>query len=245
MAQDTTTTRLFSSFDPNARGNEDFIIDLRRLLSLWADDAKRSVFRAQCPAAFLTRTNREQELLLEGLSREVNEPFKTVKSAFDCASFFVRRLARGDGVTDEPGSLAHDLERLRLVDDSQVATVTDLFRWLKNDFVVGVEGELRRRSAAAGLVPSLKGIATEVELRAIQKDAYESTQSVDNYKPTILGVVPVATVEIRTTDQDPYIFQAEKAELQIILSYIKAALKDLDALERYRLGEQAASQNEC
>jgi hypothetical protein len=76
----------------------------------------------------------------------------------------------------------------------------------------------------------LKGVSVDVELRAVQTDKYTSELKVEDYKPNITGIVPVSSVEIRTTGED-FVFQGDRDDLLMMINHLRAALKDLDALE--------------
>ena len=94
MPSASLKTRLFSQFDPNRRGNEDFGVDLRELLGFWADERKRSAFRAQFLKIVLAKTNKQEAAMSRALSSELSAPESATKAAIDCAKFLARELAR-------------------------------------------------------------------------------------------------------------------------------------------------------
>lgn len=228
---------LFSTFDPTKRANEEFTDDLKRLMDVWTDKTKCDIFRAKLPGIIMTTTNLEEQAAIEDLAAAISELRTTTSDAVDCVSFILSRLISKKGRDDRPVDLASDMIALRIVDEDKKQFATDLLEWLKNDLLPKVETELRRRGAATGLFPSIKGISVDVDLRAVQIDKYTTMQKVQDYRPNITGVVPVASVEIRTTGDD-FVFQGDKGDLALMIAHLQAATKDLEALESIVKGDK-------
>ena len=103
--------------------------------------------------------------------------------------------------------------------------------WLRDEVAPDLAKDTRIRRTASGLFPSLTGISTEVQLRAIQRENYDTTMDIEEYQPVIEDFVPVASIEIDTTEQD-LVFQADEAELKIMIDHLRAALMDLQTIKR-------------
>lgn len=228
-------SEFFRTFDASKRENEAFPSDLRKLLLIWSDEPKRAAFKERFSSVLLTRTNVEEERMIRSLADQMAESATNLSDAVNCASFFLRHFARRVGREDQPDAMAADLVTLGLASELQESVARDILTWLKGVVFPQVEKNMRSRSAAAGLFPSLEGISLEAELRAVQIDTYTSADEIDAYEPKITAVVPVASVEIRTTDKD-FLFQADKDDLIRMIKYFQAAIKDLDAL--YNLHER-------
>ncbi len=224
-------TYLFGAFDPNERGNEQFLDDFSRLVSIWTDGSKQPAFRAQVPDLLLAKTNIVKKQALDKLAQSMSEQVLTIDSAVDCANFLIRRLITKDCQSDQPGDLASALQEKKLIDESQVEAISEMMGWLKNEVLPQVESELRTREAASGLFPSMTGVSVEVQLRAVQRDSYDSTKDINEYSPTIDALVPVASIEIRTTDDD-HVFQAGELDISILINYLQSALKDIESLKQ-------------
>jgi len=223
-------SELFSTFDPKKRENDEFTSDMKRLLDLWSDDTKRDLFKNELAGIILTKTNLEEKAALENLADAISESWTTTSDAMKCVMFVLGHFISKKGRMDQPADLVSDMTALRLIGESTQTSATALLEWVKNDLLPKVEPELRRRGAASGLFPSLKGISVDVELKAVQIDKYTTEQKVEDYTPNITEIVPVASIEIRTTGDD-FVFQGDKGDLTVMINHLQAAIKDLEALE--------------
>ncbi|MFH1766118.1 MAG: hypothetical protein ABIF09_18185 [Gemmatimonadota bacterium] len=231
MTEPRIKSRLFKAFDPASRGNEDFTRDFASLSLFWGDHAKRKVLKEKMPQVLLARTNIEEKHAIENMAEALSELVTDTRNAASCVSFFCRHFSSRDGRHDDPPVLTNDLCALKLIDESQVTEIEELLKWVKEVLLPRAEPVLRRRGAASGVFPSLKGVSHEAELRAIQLDKYIGPADVERYVPTITGLVGVASIEIRTTGDGSLCFQADTEDLRYLINHLTAAVKDLETLE--------------
>ena len=120
---------------------------------------------------------------------------------------------------------------MKWIDESQEAAAREMMNWSKDYLLPQIEPQLQKLSTALCTFPSFGGLSCSVQLRAVQPNRYNGTETIENYKPNITGVVPVASIHIRTTDDDNCFFQVDTDQAFSMINAFKALMKDLESLQ--------------
>ena len=231
MTDAPPASELFQRFDPNAPENEDFANAFRHLLSLTKPSIEACL--KLLPDIKGAPTSLVNEKLLKELADHLPETGVVVSNALACMGFFADRLLDPDSKEDTPSLLAHDLLNCGLLDEEQRDRFTDMLTRLVRDILPQYEAKVLTSRAESSLFAEFEEIATSVELQPIRKDTFDSTKTVEQHVPDIQGLVAVASVAIDTDDGGRCVFKATRGDLTLMISYLEAAIKDLDAIESH------------
>jgi len=224
-------TYLFSAFDAHSKNNESFVQDLNSFFLLWFDTKNQSLLKKYFLQETLAVTNLQSKRIIEEFAKTANVAYTTIQSAFSCALFFLRNMDKEETKGDTPEALAKDLVRLQLLEPTQEEVASTFFKWIVQEIIPKAHSQRLERESASAIFPCFTGISTTVELRSVQETSYDTLKPVAKYEPEILGVVPVFAVEIRTTG-DKFAFNADRENIERLITSLQASLKDMDALKR-------------
>lgn len=246
-------SRLFSSFDPSDSDNAQFTKDLRALLDLTDEQAKALL--EQFPAFRLARTpNRERQILdeLEDLTKLSR---LELSQSLNILTFFLDRLL-ADDVKEETTDTTlkhwvHDLATLNLISRGQQEVLLCRLIPIAQEIAPKFASEIARRQFAGGVLPTLRGCGTTVELRGVLKRPYkwglEGSQV--QYEPEVTDLVGIVSIKLRVDEGEPssFYFQVEEPELDLLIGSLTAAKKDLAALREFKastdVGDEATGAN--
>lgn len=224
-------SRLFSRFDPETDENRALKKDLRSLLGL-STSARDACIR-RLPDFLLAQTPEHTRRVLEDLENEERVSGLQSTSAFQLGRFFVRAMLRESTREDPAQAWADDLVELDLLSRPESALFVEIVERIRRDVLPSVGPELRQREYATGVLPSLASCGVTAELRGIVEEKFHWGNPVDEYRPNLLGVVPVVSIHIGVDSgpQKDFFFQASKSELQLLIDSLLAARVDLESLE--------------
>ena len=82
----------------------------------------------------------------------------------------------------------------------------------------------------SGVLPSFESIATTVELRAMFDASFDPQTSLEQYRPKLVGQIPIASIRLRTDEEEVYAFQCDRTDLELLINNLRATLIELDVL---------------
>ena len=134
---------------------------------------------------------------------------------------------------DTTQAWADDLIQLDLLSRPESVSFVEFVERIRRDVLPSAGPELRQREYATGVLPSLRSCGVTTELRGIIEDKFHWGNPVDEYRPNILGLVPVASIHIGVDSgpQEDFFFQASKSDLQLLIGSLVAARIELESLE--------------
>jgi len=222
-------SKFFSNFDSTDEDNKGFKIALDRLMELSLDDLNTII--DMLPSILLAETNvqaNEQIQILQDKLPDINA--SVVQSSITFFEFLEEHLRE---VMDTPEDLVFDLvENLTLLQESKRDLFLHVITRLK-EVIDSTGSEVLKREYAAGVLPAFDGIGTTVEIRAIQENRFSPITSVDKYTPSISDLVGIVSINIDLDTGNEFFFQAARSDLELVIDTLRAALKDLDALESF------------
>ncbi len=141
-------------------------------------------------------------------------------------------LASRGAVKDPPQVIAADL--LELVDGAAVNTamVHELVKLVIDDVAPRLRSLSEEKRNVAGVLPTLAAYATTVELRAQLERSFRAGDDPDTYEPSVAKLIPIASIRLRTDDNDIYMFQCDRQMLEFLITRLGATLKELEVLGR-------------
>lgn len=211
--------------DLESEAGRDFLGDFRRLVRLSADARDRSV-RALVPL-LRARTGRARKAVENEVLDGLPDDPADVLAGLALLEFFAAGLA-GQDQEDDPDVLATELADAAELGDAERNEAHRLLNRLRDEVVP----ERRRQRYARGILPSLVGVGTTVELRAVQGTQFRAGQGLASYTPNIEGVVGIVSIAISTDDPiaGRFFFQTDEAGLTSFLDALQSAQADLSAL---------------
>lgn len=221
---------LFRRFDLKHDLENRFVDDLADLLSLSPEDWA-SVVDA-LPALVAARTPEEQRPVIDGVEDATGIPVVQLSRICKQAQFFLSAYHTDDIRDESPSLWAEDLKDAKILRAEDVARFIDFMSVLKMKALEPIESLQRRRSAEAGVLPSMTGSGTTVELRGVFEERYKYGRSVEEYAPKLTGMAPIISVAI-TVDSGPLktlAFQGASQEIGYLIAELQAALKCAQAL---------------
>ena len=220
-------SRLFSENDPTE--NKDFSRDLKRFLSL-----THSQLSSVCETAIeftSVQFTDERQQIVRKLAAEIELDEYVITSALGIASYFMQIFIRPDWAEEKAEDLAADLLNSKLIEESQIETVTrgleELKRVASGAYFLGRRTEV----TASDTLPNLTGLGYNVDFRAIWNHKRKSNEPVSSYTPKCLGAVPVVVVELRlkTGDESQVVnFQLSRADIDFIRDEFETVLRQID-----------------
>lgn len=224
-------SRLFSSFDPETDENRGLNKDLRSLLAL-STSARDACIR-RLPDFLLSETPEQTKRIVDDLNNEESVSGLQCMSVFQLGRFFTRAMLKKSSREDPTQAWADDLIELDLLSRPESASFVEIVERIRRDTLPSVGPRLREREYATGVLPSLRSCGVTAELRGIVEDHFHWGNPIDEYQPNILGIVPVASIQIGVDSgmQKNFFFQASKSDLQLLIDVFVAARVDLESLE--------------
>jgi hypothetical protein len=226
-------SKLFSAVDlSNNKEDVEFNRDIVNLAEV-TEDALDVIYKYFPEMTFAT-TNKHIDALSEKVADATGLPLIRVSSIYQCLIFFYRRIRGGKYMGDTTEAWARDIAQFGIIDQNQEKLLSRNLKPLL-DISEELESEALRRDFANGVFPTLSGFGSTTELRSVQKDRYDTTIDVNNYRPDIKDTLPVASIRLKfknTSKQDVY-FQADKSDVDFLIAHLRALLKDMSALESF------------
>lgn len=136
---------------------------------------------------------------------------------------------------DKASDLGEDLREIAGLTAEESATFVEIVENLKSGAVAKYKTLRTRKSYEAGVLPSLSGVANSVEFRAVTEEAFKLGAQPEEYKPKLVGHVPVISIRLKVDSGHvgEFVFQASPEELQLLIDSLNAALVEIKAFEKH------------
>lgn len=238
-------SKLFARFDPESQGNEQFAKDLEQVLGL--PQAQLDAILREAPALARAQTQADMREVVVRLERDGISPL-TVQHATSLINFFARALLDEDTSADSPSQWAADLQDpdIGILAPDKASAFLEFVGRIKDDLLPELDSIRKQKTYGTGVLPSLKGGGTTVELRGIFREPYRWGSALSKYEPEVIGVVPVISVHIRLDAGTPneIWFQATPEELDYLISEFQAAKTASAALQAHLREIEPAGMND-
>jgi hypothetical protein len=232
-------TRFFSTFGPSDDRNQ-FLRNFLAMLSL--DPHQLGGFFHALPGILKLEVEDRQKSI-NRLASDMSIDISQTESLIDWTHHVVRFLEEPDSSNDTPGEWADDIIVLLRGSDLLGETETDKVRALAVEVAGQIwqiakdfRPEYLRQLFARGTLPKFDGISWTVELRAVIENAFSDTGeqeddlTLKDYHPSIIDLVPVASVHIETDTNDHHYYQMTERDLKVAIRSLTATLVELRAL---------------
>ncbi len=228
-------SRLFADFRPSDETREDIVRDIAVLLSL--PEKVINELPAHLSSFIVATYEDERRDLVKSLADIAGRDLADIKGVFRLLAFFARGSIDDDKLSeDAPSDWVDDLINEDLLVVTHKGQMLHVLELVKEKVGADLLAEAMSALYETGIVPTLTGHGTTVELRGIQKSKYRPFTPLSNYEPIISGLVSVVTVSlvIRDTDRkepERVVFQATEKQLEDLINVLKASLEDARALK--------------
>ncbi|MBN1476542.1 hypothetical protein JXA47_07310 [Candidatus Sumerlaeota bacterium] len=223
-------SRLFSQFDPVAEGNKELERHLKLFINLEPD--KRKALIEVLPEREGSKTKAVSALIIERLQEQIQRSSVEIGYIFRLLRFFLEAMIDEKTTDDTEDQWAEDLGSIGFLSPPEKEIFIQAMSQIREAVLPSVVGEYKRRLYGEGVFPTLSGVYTTVELRAVQDKPYALGTKVEDYQPQIHDTVGVVSIRIRvdSKNQSDFCFQMTEAELDILIDALRAAKTDLSAL---------------
>jgi len=225
-------SNLFSSFDPKAKSNDKFIGDMKRLME--TNETQRNLILQAFPELYREESVSKREPLINDLVQKTGLNRLDIGSAHAIIEFMVKQLDNEtvNVAADSPESWVEDLLSLGILEPDLAPAFTDFMRSIKQRAEKDLLSIRKERVYGAGILPSLTGVGTTVELRGIFDKEYHLGTPITEYTPQMRSVVPVISISISVNRGHPtdFMFQATQNDVDALISALEAAKKEVTTL---------------
>lgn len=225
-------SNLFSSFDPKNKDNDKFIDDLKRLMG--ANETQRNLIVQAFPELYREESVSKREPLMNNLAQKTGLDRLDIGSAYAFIEFMLNQLDndRVDVAADSPESWTDDLLSLGILEPDLAPAFTDFTRAIKQQAEKDLLSIKKERVYEAGILPSLAGVGTTVELRGIFDKEYHLGTPIAEYAPQVRTVTPIVSILIHVTRGSPrdFMFQATLNDVDALIGTLEAAKKEVMTL---------------
>lgn len=225
-------SNFFSALDLDSKNGEMFLSNLAK--SLPANEEALLACLEIFPNVWFANIPEQRKKLIEELSVKTKVPIITLDSFFKTLIFFVRSLINNEGLTgDTPEQWANDLLELKKINKEDKDKFIAIFGSLLSDHFPSLKKRYYENQAGVGVFPSIMNVEATVELRAVQDSHYGYMDEINQYTPTITGVVAIASIKIDVNSEQnsEFCFQTTEEDLDILIRQLKATQADLVALK--------------
>ena len=213
---------------------KDFVKDLRELLSL--DDEVIEKIPEYAIKDYLTPTPKESGEVRDKVAKELKIPRAKLNHIIDLSNHFIKRfLPTGDAENDEPLVLASDSIEITDGSSEKEEVITSYFSKLKEGTKAEVEFHARKRSHVMSCISHIDTIESVLDYRIILDKKLELNQSVQDYNPTCLGVVPIGILKFGLSSEETkeVVFQIDKRTIQILKNELEALEKQMEISQSF------------
>jgi len=228
-------SRLFGAlFDkPESDWAKAFVRDLADTVQLEEED--RQACLLMLPKMYLVHTAGERNRLLEQFAIDHQIDRGKAKHALGLMGFLLEKLLDDDLPDSDWQVWAEDLEDLNYLTTLSRPIFESMVAAIRSELLAEVEPEIRRRRAAAGVLPVFTGCGVTVEVRSVREAPYRRGAPIEEYEPQVVDTATVASVKI-ALDEGPckeVYFQADESDMDYLINLLEAAKKDIAALRRF------------
>lgn len=226
-------SNLFSKYSYDE--SEDFVKDLKRLIEIEHD------ILLQLPTivyeSVLANTPADKEKLVKDHAERLHIDEAVINSNASIVHHFLKELSPdGDGGKDDLISIKDDAVDLNLLDKKKSDIFIAFLEKIKGIAIEQFYHYKRLREYESSGLPTIVGLTSTVNLRAIFDEEFKTTTGLKNYKPKCEGLTPVAIIKLRFDSDSPLenvFFQAGKSELRIIIEYLESIEKQIEETITY------------
>ena len=222
-------TSIFSQF---ANLRKDFSEDFSTLWEL--PDKHRLALIGYVSQIAKTTTTDDKKKLMEAAALDIGGDIPNLLRSMQVLTFV---SSQWDPMHDTPENFLKDLEELELIPEEKS---DEARKFLQGFFHEIQRDNLRRlqKMYANSLMPSLEGISTLVDFRAVFDKLYHLGDDLDSYHPKCVDLTPVVLIKIVRDSGVPQtiVFQCEPESVKLMIGQLQSALRCLDAARHERIG---------
>jgi len=192
----------------------------------------------------LSKTTDEQvSILSEAVASKAVPNQQAAVSAFRMGSFLFRAMTNKSTKDDSASDLVRDIQTLGV--EKEYLSALKAFVQIVEKNRAWYESQQRQESFQKGLFPSLKGVGTTVDLRAVFNDEIGFGESVESYTTRVkldkeTPLMPIVSVALTLDSGHPdrFCFQASPKYISWLIEELRAALHKVTMLEKKYVREQ-------
>lgn len=219
-------SQLFRQFDPSDSDNADFKKMLAATLRI--DEQTLMLLLEMLPELFSKNTGQDITKVATEMERRSGLPRVEIQKPLNLATFFVRVMGKHEEIrVESPELWIEDLLSRKIIKRSEAPRFLRFVTALKEKTFPKIEALSKAGEADVGVLPTLAGITTSVELRAVLRKDFELGDDPSKYVPEIEEVRPIVSVSIRLDSGTPstFAFQSAPQHLEYLISQLQAAQK--------------------
>jgi hypothetical protein len=237
-------SKLFSRFDIKGEDNKKFAEDFTYALNL--EEEILSICVKFVGPLLLAELPLERDRILDRVEIDTKLPRVMFSKTMAVIALFLKTLSEPETQDDTPADWAADLQELRLIDPEDKDKQAVFMKMAKSiqSESMSFRDMLTRRRYAAGVLPMLESFGHSVELRAVQEGKYKWGEDIDKYKPSIIGTVPIVSINIGTdvSQNSRFYFQIKEDDIEFLIDELRAAKIEIDLLNQYLKGKDKKAQ---
>lgn len=227
-------SNLFSSFDPTGKENLKFIGDLHKVLQL-NREIQDSFFKALPELIQATNTSMRKKIARQ-LNKKTGLDRIEIQRTYNLCAFFIGNLDDEElNIQDDTAeSWAEDLVSYNVLNENEIKDFTYFASKLRSIYDTKISIISREKSFQVGVVPTLMGFATTVELRGVFKNVYSPNIPVSEYSPALYSVTPIISVSISVNkgESTNFVFQGTPTEIDTMICGLQVAVKEAEILQK-------------
>lgn len=135
-------------------------------------------------------------------------------------------------VSSQPGeTISTEFMDEGLIDKKHFGTLSEYINKIY-EFASGSQISREIKKHESGVLPSLYGIESTVELRGVMKGAWRAGMDLEEYMPSLITYVPIASVHIEASNDEELYFQVSEDTLDLLISSLDAARKEMQLIKK-------------
>lgn len=217
----------FRTLDPNR--DEELLQDVSSLMVLASET--QGVILDRLPDLIVAQTARERKQLEQTILDVAKDRGADVSGALRFLRHVAKHAFLDTESPEDPQGLAAQLVAQGFVADSQKEALEALIRRVR-DGVLPLRETIRKKTAAQGVFPSLKGIGRTIEVRMVPATSFDEAATPAGTQ-TVAGHVGIVSVRLETDDDEAFCFQVSREELKLLIAALSRCQSELDEFEGY------------
>lgn len=221
-----------------------FLRDHLKLLNL--DSQKLGIFFHALPSLLVAEGD-GLDNQFERVARDAQLNLSDIEDIFSCSRYVVEKVQQPKFSDDQPKDWAADLIESLESEGLTQKPASDRTHQIASEIASqlwriaeGYKSTYLRRRYERGTLPRFERISSTVELRGIIENSRsdvlsgpppEDDPELDRYRPSLVGLVGVASVHISTDNEDHHFFQMTEQDLTSAIRSLRATLHELRALQ--------------
>lgn len=181
----------------------------------------------------LANTSAEADEVFSIATKKMSVDEAKLRSTFQVIGNFVREMAPdGDAAADSIDSIVADIKDAEIIPSSSIEKLREFLIATKKTAAERFHRAEKKKQYQDTGLPTLIGVSTTVNLRAVFEKEFKSNMSVETYDPRCEGLIPTATVKLRFDSDSPFenvFFQASQREIRILKEHLESLEKQLSS----------------